>query len=93
MTAELGELGMQRRTSLARRASQWIADLPGPKKSEPQRSAAQETVQVPRHELERLAGTSPHLLVDIGVLPADSAGAASPWRLQDGRHLMLRPPL
>ncbi|WP_193748269.1 hypothetical protein [Leisingera sp. ANG-M1] len=50
-------------------------------------------MQVPRSELERLSETSPHLLADIGVKPETAAGETSPWRLDDGRHLLLRPPL
>lgn len=50
-------------------------------------------VHVPLCELERLNQISPHLLADIGVARAASAGGASPWRLKDGRHLLLRPPL
>ncbi|MCB4454546.1 hypothetical protein LHL23_02735 [Leisingera sp. McT4-56] len=48
---------------------------------------------VPRGELERLTEISPHLLADIGVMPEASAGETSPWRLRDGRQLLLRPPL
>ncbi|WP_264213158.1 hypothetical protein [Leisingera thetidis] len=48
---------------------------------------------MPRAELERLAGTSPHLLADIGITQTATAGDTSPWRLKDGRHLLLRPPL
>ncbi|WP_156131907.1 MULTISPECIES: hypothetical protein [unclassified Leisingera] len=48
---------------------------------------------MPRRDMERLSEISPHLLADIGVVPQASAEDTSPWRLQDGRHLLLRPPL
>ncbi|WOI33719.1 hypothetical protein R1T40_02935 [Tritonibacter scottomollicae] len=50
-------------------------------------------VQVPHDVLQRLAETSPHLLADIGIRSTDQVEATSPWQLDDGRHLMLRPPL
>ncbi|WP_193748781.1 hypothetical protein [Leisingera sp. ANG-Vp] len=48
---------------------------------------------MPRCDLERLSEISPHLLADIGVKQETAAGETSPWRLDDGRHLLLRPPL
>lgn len=77
---------------------QWITGRLGPSKAEPrsaeeQAAEEQATVHVPLCELERLNQISPHLLADIGVARAASAGDASPWRLKDGRHLLLRPPL
>ncbi|MCG7629409.1 hypothetical protein MHM88_16485 [Epibacterium sp. MM17-32] len=50
-------------------------------------------VRVPEQDLRRLAETSPHLLADIGVHPATSGTDQQPWRLEDGRQLVLRSPL
>ncbi|UWQ48426.1 hypothetical protein K3720_10765 [Leisingera caerulea] len=93
MTAYCENAGARHHGSPARSLLGWIAGLTGLRKAEPHAAALQDAVKVPRHELQRLTETSPHLLADIGVLPAPCAGDASPWRLQDGRHLLLRPPL
>ncbi|MCG7624944.1 hypothetical protein [Epibacterium sp. Ofav1-8] len=50
-------------------------------------------VRIPEQDLRRLAETSPHLLADIGVQPATSGKDQLPWRLEDGRQLVLRSPL
>ncbi|UWQ35981.1 hypothetical protein K3552_10615 [Leisingera aquaemixtae] len=93
MTAYCENAGARPHGSFARSVLGWIAGLTGLKKADPHAAASQDAVQVPRHELQRLTETSPHLLADIGVMPEAATGETSPWRLQDGRHLLLRPPL
>lgn len=92
MALKLCGVGMQHPASPASRVSQWIAGLLGSRKAEPYSPAGHATVQVPRDELERLSETSPHLLADIGIVPASSAGETSAWQLEDGRQLRLHPP-
>jgi uncharacterized protein YjiS (DUF1127 family) len=93
MTAYCDNAGARHHGSPARSVLGWIAGLTGLRKAEPHAAVSQDAVRVPCRELERLAGTSPHLLADIGVMPEAATGETSPWRLQDGRHLLLRPPL
>lgn len=93
MVIEIGHAGAQPSASLASRIFRGVARLIGRKKTNPFASTLRRQVQVPRSELERLSETSPHLLADIGVKPETAAGETSPWRLDDGRHLLLRPPL
>lgn len=93
MTACCENAGARRLGSPARSVLGWIAGLMDLRKAEPHAAAPQDAVQVPQHDLQRLTETSPHLLADIGVVPEAATGGPSPWRLQDGRHLLLRPPL
>ncbi|MEW2911677.1 hypothetical protein [Leisingera sp. JC11] len=93
MTAYCEKADARHHGSPARSVLGWIAGLTGLRKAEPYGAASPEAVQVPHNELQRLTETSPHLLADIGVMPEAASGETSPWRLQDGRHLLLRPPL
>ncbi|UWQ80601.1 hypothetical protein K3725_06245 [Leisingera sp. S132] len=93
MTSNCETAGIRPRRTLARNVFGWIAGLTGLRKTEPFTNAPRKTVRVPRRDMERLSEISPHLLADIGVVPAGTAEDTSPWRLQDGRHLLLRPPL
>ncbi|OBY25041.1 hypothetical protein [Leisingera sp. JC1] len=93
MTSYCEQADARQHGFLTRSLLGWIAGLKRLTKAEPCAAAFPESVQVPLHELERLTETSPHLLADIGVVPQASAEDTSPWRLQDGRHLLLRPPL
>ena len=71
----------------------WILRAIRIRKTMPVPAAGDTGVQVPHDVLQRLAETSPHLLADIGIRSTDQVDAISPWQLDDGRHLMLRPPL
>ena len=77
----------------ASRIPRWISRFLRHRKTDPLAYSECNSVKIPGRELERLEGTSPHLLADIGVMPASDCGRTSPWRLKDGRHLLLRPPL
>lgn len=93
MIAKFENASTQPPTPLPRGLLRLLAGFPWPRKAEPHRLAAPTAVLVPRGELERLTEISPHLLADIGVMPEASGGETSPWRLKDGRQLLLRPPL
>ena len=77
----------------ARPVLDWILRAIRIRKTMPVPAASDTGVQVPHDVLQRLAETSPHLLADIGIRSTDQVDATSPWQLDDGRHLMLRPPL
>ena len=93
MVTEYGHTGAQPSASFVGRVFRWAANLLRQRKTHPCISALRQEVQVPRCDLERLSEISPHLLADIGVKQETAAGETSPWRLDDGRHLLLRPPL
>ncbi|MDC0657124.1 hypothetical protein N6L27_03855 [Leisingera sp. SS27] len=93
MTSNCGTADIRPHEGVVRSLLGWIAGQMGLRKAEPFANAPRKIVRVPRRDLERLSGISPHLLADIGVVPASAAEDTSPWRLQDGRHLLLRPPL
>ncbi|KIC39422.1 hypothetical protein [Leisingera sp. ANG-M7] len=93
MTAYCEKAHSRNHAVLIRGVLGWISGLAGLRKTAPCSAAATKPVQVPHRDLERLSGISPHLLADIGVVPASATEDTSPWRLQDGRHLLLRPPL
>ncbi|WP_424976851.1 hypothetical protein [Leisingera sp. S232] len=77
----------------ASRIARWITGVFGFRKTDPYAFQNCHSVKIPGSELARREGTSPHLLADIGVMSASADESTSPWRLQDGRHLLLRPPL
>ncbi|KIC29876.1 hypothetical protein RA24_05000 [Leisingera sp. ANG-M6] len=93
MTSNCETADIRHHAGPARSVFDWIAALIGLRKAEPFTNTSRKTVHVPRRDMERLSEISPHLLADIGVVPQASAEDTSPWRLQDGRHLLLRPPL
>lgn len=93
MVADSVRVGPKWPVKLNDRIQKWFPRFVRSTKTDPCENLIRRHATLPLHDLQRLAETSPHLLADIGVEAVVPTEGYTPWRLQDGRHLLLRPPV